>query len=68
MFVGVALPGFAGSAIEFHDFLLHGAAASQVFNELFFSGLDPMTGTVSLFLAGACVVSAVQHRQVPRHI
>ncbi|MFJ1549489.1 hypothetical protein [Streptomyces sp. NPDC088246] len=62
MFVGVALPSFVGSTIEFYDSLLHGAAASQVFNELFFSGLDPMTGTVSLFLAGVCVVSAVKAR------
>ncbi|MGW2341346.1 MFS transporter [Streptomyces sp. NPDC001661] len=45
----IALSSFVGSAIEFYDFLLYGAAASLVFNELFFTDLNPLAGTVAAF-------------------
>ncbi|MFD7409483.1 MFS transporter [Streptomyces sp. NPDC059866] len=45
----IALSSFVGSAIEFYDFLLYGAAASLVFNELFFTDLNALTGTIAAF-------------------
>ncbi|MGW1025446.1 MFS transporter [Streptomyces sp. NPDC002577] len=45
----IAMSSFVGSAIEFYDFLLYGAAASLVFNELFFTSLNPLTGTIAAF-------------------
>ncbi|MFI5660014.1 MFS transporter [Streptomyces sp. NPDC051684] len=45
----IALSSFVGSAIEFYDFLLYGAAASLVFNELFFTDLNALAGTVAAF-------------------
>ncbi|WP_420036877.1 MFS transporter [Streptomyces sp. cg28] len=45
----IALSSFVGSAIEFYDFLLYGAAASLVFNELFFTDLNALAGTIAAF-------------------
>ncbi|MQA07695.1 MAG: MFS transporter [Pseudonocardiaceae bacterium] len=42
----VALASSIGAAIEWYDFFIYGTAASLVFNSLFFSDLDPATGTV----------------------
>ncbi len=40
---------FIGSAIEFYDFILYAMAASIVFNQVFFSNLDPAVGLFASF-------------------
>ncbi|NJQ01697.1 MFS transporter [Streptomyces zingiberis] len=40
---------FIGSVIEYYDFLLYGTASAVVFNQIFFSDLDPLAGTVASF-------------------
>jgi MFS family permease len=40
---------FIGTVIEYYDFLLYATASAVVFNRVFFSDLDPITGTVASF-------------------
>lgn len=40
---------FLGSAIEYYDFLLYAVMSGLVFGALFFSGLDPVAGTIASF-------------------
>ena len=43
------LSSYLGSMIEFYDFLLYATASAVVFNQVFFSNLDPLVGTVASF-------------------
>jgi MFS family permease len=40
---------YLGSLIEFYDFLLYATAAAIVFNQVFFSDMDPLVGTIASF-------------------
>lgn len=40
---------YLGSLIEFYDFLLYATASAIVFNRVFFTSLDPVTGTIASF-------------------
>ena len=43
------LSSYLGSVIEYYDFLLYATASAVVFNQVFFSDLDPLAGTVASF-------------------
>lgn len=45
----VALASAVGTAIDWYDYLVFGAAAVLVFNRLFFPALDPLAGTLAGF-------------------
>src|SRR5512137_2388917 len=47
--VKVATASLIGTAIEWYDFFIYGTAAALVFNKLFFTQMDPMTGTLAAF-------------------
>jgi MHS family shikimate/dehydroshikimate transporter-like MFS transporter len=49
----VALASSVGATIEWYDFFIFGTAAGLVFNELFFTNLDPITGTLVAYLTFA---------------
>jgi metabolite-proton symporter len=45
----VSAAALVGTSIEWYDFMLFGAAAALVFNELFFPGFSPVAGTLAAF-------------------
>lgn len=49
----VALASCIGATIEWYDFFIFGTAAGLVFNKLFFTNLDPITGTLVAYLTFA---------------
>jgi metabolite-proton symporter len=49
----VALASSIGATIEWYDFFIFGTAAGLVFNQLFFTSLDPITGTLVAYLTFA---------------
>ncbi len=48
-----ALASSIGATIEWYDFFIFGTAAGLVFNQLFFTNLDPITGTLVAYLTFA---------------
>jgi len=49
----VALASAIGATIEWYDFFIFGTAAGLIFNQLFFTSLDPITGTLVAYLTFA---------------
>ena len=49
----VAFASSVGAIIEWYDFFIYGTAAGLVFNKLFFTNLDPVTGTLLAYLTFA---------------
>lgn len=49
----IILSSTAGTAMEWFDYFAYGTAAALVFNAIFYSNLDPRTGTLVAFLSFA---------------
>ncbi|MDI2098649.1 MFS transporter [Ruicaihuangia caeni] len=49
----VIISSTAGTALEWFDYFAYGTAAALIFNAVFFSNLDPVTGTLVAFLTFA---------------
>jgi len=44
-----AIASIVGTTIEWYDYFLYGAVAALVFNKVFFTNLNPVTGTIAAF-------------------
>lgn len=49
----IIISSTAGTALEWFDYFAYGTAAALIFNVVFFSDLDPLTGTLVAFLTFA---------------
>ena len=49
----VAFASSVGATIEWYDFFIYGTAAGLIFNRLFFTNLDPTTGTLLAYMTFA---------------
>ena len=47
--VTAGIASMIGTAIEWYDFFLYGTAAALIFNKIFFTAIDPITGTLAAF-------------------
>jgi metabolite-proton symporter len=48
-YASAGIASMVGTTIEWYDFFLYGTAAALIFNKIFFTAIDPITGTLAAF-------------------
>lgn len=48
-YASVGIASMIGTTIEWYDFFLYGTAAALIFNKIFFTAINPITGTLAAF-------------------